>query len=237
MRSNALRLVRANPEPVSMLITFGADENPISQSGRWICGKTLGSSWQDLKILNNRLYGTQAGNNAGTTGGPYDDATGLIVHPSGKAWPADQDVIGTVGISDTGTAGPTYRELEIRLRSSLVAGICAGYELLWRCTQDGSQYMQIVRWNGARDSFDVLKDAVSPAGILTGYQIRGNITGTLITAYQRANSGLGWTTVTTYDTANDSPRFKSGAPGAGTWIRGNTDASKHWFESLLVTAA
>lgn len=240
MRVSGLRLVRAIPQPVSLTMTFGANADPAPNL---VQGGAVGLDWQNLKIVSNTLVGTQTGNNAGTSGPPYDDSTGLFIHPTGKVWPADQDVYATTVITDTNTAGPTYRELEIRLRSAIGPHINSGYECLWRCTQNGDQYMQIVRWNGTLNSFDVMKDAVAPPGILSGYQIRAAIVGTVITCYQRANSSLSWSTVVTHDltsspvTGTIAPIFTAGAPGLGTWIRGNTDASKACFSDAFAVAA
>lgn len=247
MRSGALRLVRALPNPVLMAVTFGADANPAPNL---VQGAADGIDWTNLKIVNHVLMGTQAGNNAGTSGPPYDDGAGLFINPNGQPWPPDQDVIATCVITDVGTSGPTYREVEIRLRSAIGPHVNSGYEVNFRCTQDGSQYAEIVRWNSALNSYLLLKEAVSPPGIINGYQVRATMIGSVIAAYQRANAGAGWTTVATYDTATgndggtgsnpggpDTIRFTTGAPGVGTWIRGNTDASKAGFSDALVKAA
>lgn len=217
-----------------MTVTFGADANPAPNL---VQGFTTGIDWKDVKIVNNVLIGTQPGNNAGTSGPPFDDSTGFFINPYGQAWPQDQDVVCDCVITDTGTAGPTFRELAVRLRSACTPHINSGYECGWRCTQDGSQYAGITRWNGPLNDFTTVVDATSVVGIINGYQIRATAIGTVLTMYQRANSSLSWSVVCTHDTAGDTPHFLAGAPGVSTWIRGTTDASKAGFSQAVVLAS
>lgn len=223
-----------------MTVTFGANANPAPNL---VQGATVGIDWTDVKIVSNVLMGTQPGNNAGTSGPPYDDSAGLFIHPTGRVWPADQDVTCDCVITDTGTAGPTYRELAVRLRSAIGPHVNSGYELGWRCTQDGSQYAGVTRWNGPLNDFTTIKNAAILPGLLNGYQIRGAIVGTVINMYQRANSGLGWTTILTHDLTSApeqgtiAPIFLSGGPGVSTWIRGTTDASKAGMSAVVVLAS
>jgi len=101
--------------------------------------------------------------------------------------------------ADTAKAG----EVELRLRSSLSAHNCAGYEITWN-TKPGNKYVTIVRWNGPSGNFSSLK-LDNTIYAKDGDVIKATIIGSTITAYLNGVQVLE-ATDTTYTT---------GQPGVG----------------------
>jgi hypothetical protein len=179
---------------------FPLAENPISEGGHWINGKTVGLAWIDVSTTPGLAFGCQSGSNG------YDDSTALL----NGTWGPDQSVTATVhSINQRG--GNVYEEVEIRLRSSLSAHRCTGYEILFRCLKDSSSYVQIVRWNGPLGSFTYLADQKgAQSGISDGDVVRATIVGNVITAYIN-NVQVAQATDNTYS---------SGSPGMGFFLQG-----------------
>lgn len=219
---------------------FSGSVNPFTQGGQWINGLTDATDWCDVKLVNGLACGTQSG----SVGPPYNDSTCLLTGP----WVNDQEVIATVFTQNQQTGSSDFQEVEIRLRSTLTPNVNNGYEVTWRCTTGGSQYLDIVRWNGPLGTVSGGGGAYTPLGnhivaadglpgLVTGAQVRATIIGTVITAYQRANSGAAWTQVYSYDTASDTTKFSSGSPGMGFWLRGAGANTDFGFTDFLVKAA
>jgi hypothetical protein len=116
--------------------SFPLTESPISEGGNWINGKTVGIDWNHINTIPGFAFGTENG------AGGYTDSTALLTGP----WGPDQTVQATVHIAVSDTA--SNREVELRLRSSLSAHNCTGYEVTWS-TVPGNRYGGIARWNGA----------------------------------------------------------------------------------------
>ena len=169
--------------------SFPGTENPISESSKWSGGLTPGVSWQNCKTTGGKV---QAAVGSGSVND--DDATAIC---TGLTWGNDQIVTYTVG------ANPTDgEESEVRLRSAVSASSCTGYEINW---QSGT-YIQFVAWNGALNSFTMIKDYRTSIPVKhTGDVFYGKISGTTLSAY------VNGTLVTT---TTDST-FASGKPGFG----------------------
>src|SRR5438093_8942394 len=136
---------------------FERDEVPISEDGMWLNGRSDGIDWCDVLSGNGHAYGEvsrmnsaerraeQAFGGASTKGaqeGDYDDPEAVLT----GTWGRNQAVRATVY-----SVNPTddyFQEVEIRLRSSIRANWCDGYEVFWRCSQSDAAYAEIVRWNG-----------------------------------------------------------------------------------------
>ena len=168
---------------------FVNPENPISENGHWINGKSVGLDWQDVTTTPGFATFTQP--NPST----YDDATAILT----GTWGSNQYVRTTVRIP---TVDPSFaQEIEIRLRSSLSPPECSGYDVL-----GGSQ---IVRWNGALGDFTVLNTS-GPGGQLHDGDIFeasmvGNVITVLINGVQVSQ-------------ATDNT-FTGGSPGIGFFTR------------------
>jgi hypothetical protein len=177
---------------------FPLTENPISEGGHWINGQVVGLDWKNARTTPGLAFGTQTGN------GGYDDTVALLA----GTWGPDQTVEATVY-----TVNPNdsiFEEVELRLRSSLSAHSCTGYEVLFSARSSANAYVQIVRWNGPLGNFTVLTSAGVPAGIITGDVVKATIVGSTITAYLNGVQKL---------QVVDST-YPSGKPGMGFFLQG-----------------
>jgi hypothetical protein len=183
--------------------TFLLTEFPISEGGRWSGGHTVGLDWSDLGTISGHSYGSVV--SAG-----YDDPVALLV----DTWGPDQMVEGTV-FSINQQDSPN-QEVELRLRSSVSAHRCTGYEITWRVSANETAYMGIARWNGKLNDFtDLGTHYGAQFGVSNGDVIRATAIGGVISAYK--NGAL-------QARVTDST-FPTGSPGMGTdWGPGtNTD--------------
>jgi hypothetical protein len=112
-----------------------------------------------------------------------------------------------------------HEEVELRLRTTAAAPNITGYEVNFRCTSDGSQYVAIVRWNGSLGDFTYVAN-LNPGGpgIHDGDTVKATIVGNTITAYingvqvlqgtdstyTNGNPGIG------FDTESDSGPSRDG---------------------------
>jgi len=183
--------------PMTYSTNFPATENPISEGGKWINGGLVGLDWTNVRTNAGLAFGTESGSNG------YDDSTAVLA----GNWGPDQTAQATVH-----TINPNsniFEEVELRLRTTIVAHSITGYEINFRCTSDGSQYVQIVRWNGPLGSFTYVSTTTGP-GLHDGDVVKATITGSTITAYVNGTSVLQGTDGT----------YSSGSPGTGFFLGG-----------------
>jgi len=186
-------------QAVGVATTFPQAENPISEGGRWINGKAVGLDWKDVRTSQGFAYGADA------SGAPnYNDPTALLT----GNWGPDQTAEGKVRTVNQ-RGGSVYQEVEIRLRSTLSAHWNSGYEINFRCTHDGSQYVEIVRWNGRLGDFAYVNRGSGP-GLYDGDTVKATIVGNVITAYINGQEVVRGTDNT----------FTSGSPGMGFYNNG-----------------
>jgi hypothetical protein len=159
--------------PRTYKTNFAANENPISENGNWINGKTNGLNWSDISTSNGMATGHQKGNVH------YKDATALLT----GAWGADQMAKATVFCDKTYITD--YPEVELRLRSSLTAHKCSGYEIAFSAAGKTSKaYVMLVRWNGPVGDFTVLKQPFGPQyTVVNGDVVKATMIGNTLTAY------------------------------------------------------
>jgi hypothetical protein len=186
-------LARAN----SYSTAFPAAETPTTQGGMWLNGGANGVNWGNVNTSPGLAYGTTV-----SGGPPYNDSIAVLT----GTWGANQTACGTVYSVNQG--GGTYEEVEIHLRSTITANIANGYEFNFRLTHDGSQYAQIVRWNGALNSFTSLA-LVSGPGISNGDIVCATANGSTL------SSSINGVPVVS---ATDST-FTGGSPGMGFWMQ------------------
>src|SRR5262249_4672036 len=121
----------------------GSNENPISESGgRWLNGATDGLDWNDFAGSNHIAISYLAHGLA--------DEVALLT----GTWGANQTVQATVRVTDSTTSD--FTEAELRLRSSISAHSCTGYECLFSLASPNTGanvYIGIVRWNGPSGNF------------------------------------------------------------------------------------
>ena len=174
--------------------TFPLSENPISENNAWINGGAVGFDWTNIHTVSGLAFGTQ------TNSGGFDDSLSIL---SGT-WGPDQTVIATVHSVNQQTEG-NIEELELLLRFTITAHSAQGYEVNFRASHDGSQYVQVVRWNGPLADFTVLQSLAGP-GINDGDTVKATIVGNVITAYVNNVSVLS-VTDSTYATGNPGMGF------------------------------
>jgi hypothetical protein len=178
-------------------INFPLTENPISEGGRWINGQSVGLDWQNVRTRPGLAYG------ADSSGTPnYNDPTALLT----GTWAPNQTAQGTVYTVNQQT-GTVNEEVELRLRSAISAHSNRGYEILFRCTHDGSQYVEIVRWNGPLGNFTYVQRGTGP-GVYNGDIVKATIVGNVITGYINGNQVIQGTDST----------FTTGNPGMGFYL-------------------
>src|SRR5690242_2171351 len=178
---------------------FTANENPISEGGKWLNGKAQGLDWADVAVTDGIAHGTESG-----TGG-YDDSTAIL---SGT-WGSDQSAEATV--RSINQSDGVYEEVELRLRSSLSAHQAKGYEINFRCSKSDKAYAQIVRWNGPLGKFTYLAQKEgSNFGVTNGDVVKATIVGDVINAYINGVQIL---------QTSDST-YTNGNPGMGFFLQG-----------------
>ena len=193
---------------------FSLTENPISENGKWIDGKTVGLDWANVRTSPGLAHGTQ------TDTIQYDDSTAILT----GTWGPDQSAWATVHTVNQTSA--MVEEVEIRLRTTISAHGITGYEVNFRCTADGSQYVQIVRWNGPLGNFTLVDSRPGP-GLHNGDVVKAAISGSTITAYVNG---------TAIFSAEDSA-FTTSSPGMGFYIQGGSAAQEgdYGFTSFAAT--
>lgn len=174
---------------------FPLTENPISEGGHWINGLTNGLDWADVATTPGRAFGTQTG-----IGPNFADSTALLT----GSWGPTQTVQAVVYIASGDST--TFEEVELRLRSSLSAHSCTGYEVNFSVKPD-NPYCQIVRWNGPLGDFTPLDSRT--VGVVNGDVVKATIVGSTITCY--INN-------TAIFSVNDST-YSSGNPGMGFYLQ------------------
>ena len=211
--------------------SFERDENPMSEGGLWLNGKTDGIDWADVITKGGRAYGSvtrmavaerrveQAALGAGTAEssppeGDYDDPTAVLTREWGRNQHARARVF---------SKNPTneyFQEVEIRLRSDIQPHLCTGYEVFWRCLKTEEGYAEIVRWNGKVGDFTSLKKLIGAEyGVKDGDEVEAHITGNHIRGVVNGREVI---------SATDD-MFASGRPGIGfNFFVGNTNVD-HGF--------
>jgi hypothetical protein len=207
--------------------TFGGSgENPISESGYWINGKTVGLDWSDCAITNHMVFGAQT--DAGPDGNSVNDSTAILT----GAWGPTQSVSGTVYFDRSGTLNNNYVEIELRLRSSISAHSCTGYEINYSANvlPFRSGYIYIVRWNGPFNDFTGIGNGgivSTQVDLHTGDVIGATINNATIRAYINGTNFL---------TAIDSNPFTDGSPGLGFDLWGDfSQRVNYGFTSFTAT--
>jgi len=185
---------------------FPLTENPISENNVWVNGYLIGREWSDVQSRPGLVFSTESGK------GEYRDATAILA----GAWSPNQSVQAT--IHSVNQSSKIYEEVEIRLRSVVSQRKITGYEVNFRCTSDGTQYVQIVRWNGPLGKFTYIANATGP-GLHDGDVVKATIIGNAISAYING----------TLVVQGTDSSFSSGNPGLGFYNQGGTSANNSDF--------
>lgn len=150
--------------------TFPHAENPIAENGVWVNGGMVGLDWTNVQTTTGLVFGTETGSVG------FDDSIAIL---SGS-WKPDQTAMAIV--HSVNQQSGNIEEVELLLRFQIMPHIARGYEINFRCIQDGTQYSQVVRWNGPFGDFTLLDSRVGP-GIRDGDMIKATIIGNVITVY------------------------------------------------------
>lgn len=191
--------------------TFDLTQNPAREGVAWINGLAQGRDWQDCETSGGFLHGATTGHadDSCNFDANCQDPTCLLT----GVWGADQTITMTVVNSVPKTSGS--EEVECRLRSTLAAHRNTGYEVLWSLTNN--PYISIVRWDwdGTTQAFVELITPVTGSQIVTGDVLKCTLIGTTIKGYTNGVERV------SYDTASDSIKYSTGAPGHGLFLQGH----------------
>ena len=203
--------------PVDFYTTnFAAAENPMSEGGLWVNGRSTGLDWRDVATTPGKAFGTQSGSS-----GTYDDTTAVLKGTFGP----NQEASATVFNNDAG--GDWNGEVELRLRTNVGPHSITGYEIEFRARPGQAGYCDIVRWNGALGDFTPLVHVDgSSCGVGAGDVVRATIIGNSIMAYRNDVLVM---------QATDST-FGAGNPGVGFFLhnfRGSGNAADFGFSSFM----
>ena len=195
--------------------SFPATEKPISEAGKWINGGTTGVDWGNVQTTPGLAFGTNV-----CAGPPYCDPTAVLA----GTWGSNQMAQATVHTVNQNSH--IYEELELRLRTTITAHRATGYEINFRCTSDGSQYVQIVRWNGPAGKFAYVGKTTGP-GMHDGDVVKAIAMGDTITVYVNGTQVL---------QGKDS-KYINGNPGIGFYNQGGTEAdnANYGFTNFTAT--
>jgi hypothetical protein len=193
------------------------NENPISERGNWINGRSVGLDWENVQSAGGIVEGV------GPADAAYADPTAILT----GTWGPNQSVTATVYSNDVENkpAQGYDKEVEIRLRSAISAHSNTGYEVNCRTPNDSYSYIQIVRWNGALGDFTSLKSLFG-TGCANGDVFKATISGGTISAYRNGKLML---------TATDPHPFTGGAPGVGFNFGCGTAYNQFGFSSYAAT--
>src|SRR5205085_6170549 len=116
-----------------------------------------------------------------------------------------------------------FQEVQIRLRFSIRANFCAGYEFIFRPLKTEDAYLEIVRWNGVIGDWKSLARTVgADVGVADGDVVEATVVGNVLTAYINGEE-----IVSVVDDA-----ISDGAPGIGfNFGCGHTNVD-HGFRSF-----
>jgi hypothetical protein len=178
--------------------SFPLKENPISEGGRWIGGKTVGLDWGDVYSIPGLAVGL-AGPKA------FADSTALLTGNWGRTQTVEEVVSSTKVFR--------YPEVSLRLRSQLAAHYNDGYEISYSLKDDDSAYLIMVRWNGGLADFTYLVNAHGKKyGVKTGDVVKATIDGDVLTTYKN-DVLMGQVEDDRYMTGNPSFGFNEGKNG------------------------
>lgn len=203
--------------PTSYITNFPLTEDPISEVGKWVTGKTTGLDWNDPQTDGTKCY---ADTNAGLSGNAYDDSLAHL-KTSFRTFTGNQYAQGTTYLFSGYNGNTSSHECELLLRFAISGHSATGYECsVGLNTAIGSGfYAFIVRWNGTIGNFTALIDPANSLGSYTntptaptdGDIWRAEITGNSIALKQNGTVILSTTDST----------YASGQPGFGFWPSGS----------------
>ena len=195
----------------SYATSFRVDENPISEGGMWLNGRTDGVDWADILTRDGLAHAesiptlvaerrSEQGDTIDAPEGDYNDPTAILKGQWGRNQYAKARVRSRNQTADK------YHEVELRLRSNVVPHEIPGYEVFFRCLKTDEAYAEIVRWEGPLGEWTSLcRKNGAEFGVKDGDIIEATIIGNVIKGYING--------VEVTSAIDDT--FSSGAPGIG----------------------
>jgi hypothetical protein len=213
-------------QPKTYQTSFAATEDPISENGNWFNGGTVGLNGRNVQTTPGLAFGTNTSPNCSSQN-PTGCTDSLAILAG--TWGPNQSACATVFLSPSLSRNSAFYELEVHINMTITANSITGYELNYSMKNNGSQYAQLVRWNGQSGSFTQIDNAVNPPAILNGDMICGSRSGSTITFTRNG---------ATLYTFSDST-YTNGAPGIGMFNQGGTlaDNSLYGFSSFQATGS
>jgi hypothetical protein len=213
--------------------TFALDEDPISEGGMWLNGRKDGIDWIDVISRNGEAFGAvsrmgvperraEQGNLESSEAAPegdYDDPTAVLT----GAWGRNQH--GKARVFSRNPTEDYFQEVQFRLRHTMTAHSCTGYEVFWRCLKSDTAYAEIVRWDGKVGNWHSLERRVGEEfGVKDGDLVEATIVGDVLKGFINGVEVI---------SATDD-MFQDGAPGIGfNFFVGDTNVD-HGFTSFAV---
>ncbi len=191
---------------------FPLAENPISEGGNWINGKTVGLDWNNVQTIPGRAYGAVIVSS-------YNDDIAVL----NTTFAADQYAQGTV-YRAAGYAPSGSHEIELLLRFKITAHNARGYEVLWGGGGQTNGEIAIIRWNGPLGDYTSLASTtIAPA--VDGDVLRVEIIGSVIKVYRNGSLVL---------TGPSNSTWTDGQPGVGFWPtdRGGVTSSSYGWKTF-----
>jgi hypothetical protein len=176
--------------------SFPATERPLSEGGCWINGKTTGVDWADVTTLPGLAFGKELPSQ-------YADPTAVLT----GEWAADQEAEAKIRVEKP--LSGCCREVELRLRTTIVPHSITGYEILCSVTST-DPYLTVVRWIGPLDNFSYIGRA--KVGCADGDVLKAVVVGDTISVYLNSAKVL---------EAKDRQFLSGGSPGIGFWDTSN----------------
>lgn len=202
----------------SYTTTFVSDENPLSETGKWLNGQTDGLDWRDFQISGG--FGCAA-HTSSEPPPPYDDSIAQL-KTTVVALSANHYIQGVVhkasGYSPSGT-----HELGLFVRMAITAHGARGYEAYVNHLNNHT----VVRWNGTVNDFTPL-DGSNIRAIQVpadGDVVRMEASGSTISFYQNSIL-ITQITDTTYTTGQVGLQSYLAFGGGGT-------ASSYSYSSII----
>jgi hypothetical protein len=214
--SLALALLAVLEAASSYTTSFPLTESPIAESGVWTNGQAVGQDWSNVRTTPGFAFGTQTGDVN------FNDSIAVLQ----GTWTPDQSATATVHTVNQ-KIGNIFEEVELLLRFSITAHNARGYEFNYLCRSDGTQYVEIVRWNGGFSNWTLLDSQTGP-GLHDGDRVKATIVGNTLTTYIN-NVAVFSVTDSTYANGN---------PGMGFYLQGSTGLnSDYGFTAYTATGA
>ena len=186
--------------------SFPTTEEPLSEGGCWINGKTMGLDWADVLTSPGLAFGKDLPSQ-------YADPTAVLT----GMWGSDQEAEAKIWVERP--LSGCCREVELRLRTTIAPHLITGYEIMCSVAYT-DPYLTIARWNGPLNDFTYIGRA--KIGCADGDVLKAVALGDTITVYKNSVKVL---------EAKDSQFSSGGSPGIGFWDTTNSIWRKLGFRS------